>query len=136
MNCKLGDVAIVVNSIRGNLGKVVMCLEYVGLVRWLNNDGSSVECPTWKTDTDFNNPLPIFTYLIADDQLRPLRDTDGTDETLEWAGVPAPVVILPAIRVTVNSEYEAESYVLRNPRAIATVLKNGVPDTTFFGDRA
>ena len=140
MNCKLGDLAIVTGSVTGQNGKIVRCLEYAGLVSWHNQGVSLGTLPTWKTDTDFKcnqfHPAPNAAYWIPDGALRPIRDTDGTDETLEWAGVPAPVVILPAVRVTVNSEREAEDYVLRNPRAVATVMKDGVAQTTFFGDRA
>jgi len=88
MNCKQGDLAIVVKSLYGNLGKVVRCLEYAGLVRWHDNGVSLGVLPTWKTDTEFKSnelhPTPDAAYWMPDGQLRPLRGADGTDETLAW----------------------------------------------------
>lgn len=89
MNCKQGDLARVVNSQAGNNDKIVQCLEYVGLRWWLNHDGDRL-APTWRIDRELP-PLEGFgdDDLIEDSKLRPIRDSDGTDETLTWAGLPA-----------------------------------------------
>lgn len=71
MNCKPGDLAIVV---RGepvkNLGRVVRCIKLELLF------GE----PCWRVEDD--------DARFADNCLRPIRDNDGEDETLIWAGLP------------------------------------------------
>lgn len=92
MNCKQGDLAIVVNSLCGNEGKIVRCLRLLPAHRWEFPDGSIVIKPSWEIDIS----LPSFdgscTTRVADDRLRPIRDPgdDAVDETLLWKQVPKP----------------------------------------------
>lgn len=93
MNCKPGDLAIVVRSKMGNLGKVTR------VVRLLQpGDIVQSECGTlvwvvqpdrraiWLTETafvlKFGNSLVLEMTAFEDAHLRPLRDNDGVDETL------------------------------------------------------
>lgn len=87
MNCKPGDLAIVIRSSRGvSVGKVVQCIRpLIGYV--FQNLGSA---DAWLTEPmlkggpyDQETPCP-------DAWLRPIRDPgdDATDETLLW--LPAP----------------------------------------------
>lgn len=94
MNCKPGDLAVVIRSWAGNEGRVVQCIE---LDAWKSNipgqfpDGrSSPPEPIWVID----RPLPDFDgdmdCTIADSQLKPIRPQadDARDETLGWLPVP------------------------------------------------
>lgn len=84
MNCKPGDLAVVVNAseVPANAGKIVrvthinpLVLALFGKLFWefegelLADDGSPCD-------------------LVDDTVLRPIRDNDGEDETLTWAGKP------------------------------------------------
>lgn len=95
MNCKKGDLAIVVSSIvphSPNIGKIVRCLEFIPAHTTVGIPGKTA-CDGWLTDV----PLVQFNMLgivhgqdnfAADKFLRPIRDNDGEDETLTWAGKP------------------------------------------------
>jgi hypothetical protein len=84
MNCKPGDLAVVVKSHAGNEGKIVRCVEYTGLNFWpfIGVDHS------WRIDSSLRSYAGTYGNDIADSQLRPIRDNDGEDETLTWAGKP------------------------------------------------
>ena len=81
MNCKPGDLAVIVRSIAGNEGRIVRCLEFVG-----PGDDQKL-CDCWLLDQQIPGTLrPI--RVISDSKLRPIRDNNGEDETLTWAGKP------------------------------------------------
>lgn len=86
MNCKPGDLAILVKAnFKENLGKVCQVLaiegehyvaEFPSPVRWVAGNGRTVTARRG---------------LVVRERLRPLRDSDGSDETLSWAGKPQAV---------------------------------------------
>ena len=92
LNCKAGDLAIVVKSSSGNLGKVVRCLclaskEDLLKAGYRGNDA------VWVVD----RPLPWMNRkgitiaqvpFAPDANLRPIRDSDGEDEMIRIAGLP------------------------------------------------
>lgn len=98
MNCKQGDLAIVVKSLAGNIDKVVQCVRLAtdAEIRAANFN-SCVPRPMWVID----RRLPTLHYfdesagpsqpMYSDAWLRPIRDNDGEDETLTWAGKPEQV---------------------------------------------
>jgi hypothetical protein len=74
MNCKQGDLAVILWSGAGNEGKVVRCLEFVGQEFW---DGGLVG--TWRIDRPLVGANFVCDSFIADDQLRPIRpDSEPT----------------------------------------------------------
>jgi len=90
MNCKPGDLAVVVRSTVGNEGRIFKCLRLA--------DPSEFPFvfsgPVWHIDTEVN-VLIAGAYkkrvaLCEDAVLRPIRDNPGADETLTWAGLPQP----------------------------------------------
>lgn len=84
MNCKQGDLAIVVKSMNGHEGKIVKCMRFVGKVHgWQCDD-------RWEIDQHLQGFLGGWTNTASDSCLRPIRDpgNDATDETLEWLSVP------------------------------------------------
>lgn len=92
LRCKQGDIAIIVKSdYPENLGKIVTCEEYVGTPSVHNYVGRTWATPHqyWKIDQSIlvSSDL-IYLPYIQDSQLRPLRDSEGQDETLMWKPVP------------------------------------------------
>ncbi len=87
--CKQGDLAVIVRSIYRPecVGAIVRCIEYKP-----NHDGA----PAWIIDRELGPPLVVgglkrLGDWWSDALLRPLRDNDGTDETLTWRDVPRKV---------------------------------------------
>lgn len=83
MNCKPGDLAVIVRSAAGNEGRIVQCLDFVGV-------GDGYYDDSWLIDREIAGTFEPLRF-ISDSKLRPLRDNDGEDETLTWAGKPAGV---------------------------------------------
>ena len=84
LNCKPGDLAIVVSG--AAVGAIVRCVErFDG--PWF--DGSFEA--GWMID----RVLPTLVFgsncFRVDRALRPIRDNDGEDETLQWLEVPRKV---------------------------------------------
>lgn len=82
MNCKKGDMAVIIESCAGNEGKVVTCLEYVGnpeciegnfLVRSANG--------WWRVDRELNSRSLLLgdmgtMHFARDEQLMPIGNAD------------------------------------------------------------
>ncbi len=99
MNCRPRDIAMVVNC--GCAATCNCCGQRVTTVRpgtvvrvleLLSNGEWTLEDRIW-VDRAFDCGLPLrgSVVSIADDVLRPLRDSDGQDEILRIAGLPQPV---------------------------------------------
>lgn len=86
LNCKAGDLAVVVKSEAGNEGKIVRCLRYLGYQLWRDRDNSPLCRPTWEIDQGLYSLDGSLRSEICDDQLRPIRDPgdDAKDESLSW----------------------------------------------------
>ena len=89
MNCKPGDLAVVVRRrySDANVGKLVRTVRLVADI--LDADG-----PCWEVESLSgvlsHRDLKFcgLTGWFEDSRLRPIRDSDGEDETLTWAGRP------------------------------------------------
>ncbi len=84
MNCKPGDLAMIVRSWAGNEGRIVRCVRFAGVLLW-NDLGRQ---PTWAIDPAILNADGELVQECMDCQLRPIRDNDGEDEMLRIAGKP------------------------------------------------
>lgn len=89
MNCKPGDLAVIVGGLgpanSPNRGKFVTIGKFLGRVNgWEGAD-------RWEVDADVVGTRGTLHRHVRDCYLRPIRDSDGTDETLTWAGKPQPV---------------------------------------------
>ena len=84
MNCQKGDIAIIIDSDFGLEGKILTCKKYLGILPQIDKHGNTTDTAYWETDYDFGGG----DKSIADEQLRPIRDQPGEDETLTWAPVP------------------------------------------------
>jgi hypothetical protein len=83
LNCKKGDLAVIVRSEAGNEGCVVQCVALLppGAEGWASLG------PRWLIDRPImSSKGPI--HSVADARLRPLRDGDGEDEVLRLVGRP------------------------------------------------
>lgn len=96
MNCKPGDLAIVVKSWAGNEGKIVRCIKLDSRRSFFDNvspDGVTPPEPIWIIDKHLLGCDGSFSDYIADSQLRPIRDPgeDAVDETIQRLGKPEAV---------------------------------------------
>ncbi len=89
MNCKPGDLAVIVRSAEGqSIGQIVDCIAL---------DGKHSEFgPVWRVRANSRGLVTIHGTLAAvchvpDAWLRPIRDQDGPDEATQWVGKPATV---------------------------------------------
>lgn len=86
MNCKPGDLAVIVRSVvrPEAVGAVVRCVAFMPAP-----DGRAA----WLIDRSLGGPIVTEMGLHQGDwwvdaNMRPIRDNDGEDETLSWAGKP------------------------------------------------
>lgn len=92
MNCKPGDLAIIVRSESGNHGCIVECITFYANAKFMGHR-DHVNC--WGVRGALRNPDRSWPAIregvdgvIPDAWLRPLRDSDGEDEMLRIAGKP------------------------------------------------
>jgi hypothetical protein len=86
MNCKPGDLAVIVRSAAGNEGKIVHCVRLAGEKVFLDSNLNRVgPFICWEVSPPMICVLGNVQQFFADEFLRPIRDNDGTDETLTWA---------------------------------------------------
>lgn len=82
MNCKQGDLAIVVRSKAGHEGKIFRCVSYVGKARgFFGDDYWEIDAIVLSIDGKPNS-------FFRDSWMRPIRDNDGEDEMLRIVGKP------------------------------------------------
>ena len=89
LNCKQGDIAVIVRSAAGNEGKIVQCLRLEMKLMACWPDGIQRLEPQWETDTPLRGCFGRVDRFVADSRLRPLRDSDGEDEVLRLVGLSA-----------------------------------------------
>lgn len=77
LNCKLGDLAIVVKSYAGNEGKIVRCEKFVPHYR-----SKGISGPAWVVSTPMVDSCGARwdRPFIFDAQLRPIRPLDELDD--------------------------------------------------------
>ena len=93
-NCRIGDLAIVVRSVTGkSVGTIVKCIRRIEVGEIV--DGiriNALDGTLWLVDRkmDWIKPSGVKYTMSAvhDRNLRPIRDDEGDDETLTWAGKP------------------------------------------------
>ena len=88
LNCKQGDMALVIRSVAGNRDKIVQCLRAVGPMNMLWPDDRVTVEFMWEIDRDLARLDGRSTKLVPDSFLRPIRDQPGEDEMLRIAGRP------------------------------------------------
>jgi hypothetical protein len=88
MNCKQGDLAVIVRSSFGNEGKIVRCVKLFPKSSFIDLDG---QFDAWQLENPFKTPVGLCTHA-PDLFLRPIRPSDEPDETLSWCDVPSKVL--------------------------------------------
>lgn len=105
MNCKPGDLAVIVRSTLGNTGKIVRVLRASHGNCLTVGESYEVKGERWIRDSqefkwivesqgaplNCSNGRRVMTRPFSDRNLRPIRDPgdDAQDETLEWLPVPS-----------------------------------------------
>jgi hypothetical protein len=81
MNCKPNDLAVVVRSTANKhlIGRVIR------VIRLCPDD---TDCPCWEFEPTLFDLRGRRIWSAEDHCLRPLRDSPGRDETLDWCPVP------------------------------------------------
>ena len=91
MNCRPGDLAIVVNDLDHPINNgcllEIICRAPVGAFS-IPADWVGRPLSTFDFGGRRNSPGDGRTVVYRDCELRPLRDSDGEDESLTWAEVP------------------------------------------------
>ena len=77
LNCKRGDIAIIVRSVAGNEGRIVRCVWFLGEV---DPDIFIPVGPRWVIDPPVPNLVGGLINHLADCQLKPILDGDEEDE--------------------------------------------------------
>lgn len=90
MNCKPGDLAIIVKSWAGNEGKIVQCVKYLGILATSDAFGNTTNEPCWAIDRPLQDAVGGVDNILCDDQLRPIRPQpdDAVDEVIQRIGTP------------------------------------------------
>lgn len=99
MNCQPGDLAVLVSKGNATGAIAAAIAKAIGIPVRLTHLRAPDHCTcsvsmVWNFETPILVSAPGVTFEItgaSDDVLRPLRDNDGTDETLIWAGKPQQV---------------------------------------------
>ena len=74
LNCRPGDLAIVVKSAAGHEGKILTCLRYIGPVPGYSHKDN------WEVDRALPGTLGGMDPIFPDSYLRPLRGDDLSQE--------------------------------------------------------
>lgn len=85
MNCKPGDLAIVVQSNAGHAGKILTVLRLATRQEIINLGYRPPPFPVWVTDRDFCDVYGNSDNTIGDPQLRPLRGEPGNESWFKAA---------------------------------------------------
>lgn len=91
MNCKEGDLAVVIRNDYGEAGKIVTCIRLAGQNDLVQHNVRDPAEPVWVIDFHLKNSRSR-APLARDCSLRPIRDQTGEDESLVWKDVPQKVV--------------------------------------------
>ena len=80
MNCKQGDLAVIVRSMIGNEGSIVKCVNFLP-THLFTSGFLGVNC--WRLEREIKGQ-----FVAQDAWLRPIRDSDSEDEILRMVGNP------------------------------------------------
>lgn len=87
MNCKQGDLAIVITNKYGNAGKIVRCIRLATKEDYEGRNFLPIG-PSWVIDRPLITSHGELANFCHDKNLRPIRPSEGQDETLSWKDVP------------------------------------------------
>lgn len=91
LNCKQGDLAVKIKADPKDeipIGAIVKCIKYADGICAITDE----KILGWDVEFRGSNRCPEgYPWFALDEYLRPIRDQDGEDETLTWAGNPQEV---------------------------------------------
>jgi hypothetical protein len=93
MRCKVGDLAIRVSAVNGAeipIGAIVEVKRFMGMRAPMAGGRRTNAKPCWAVafrGLDYD-PNDWCSWVVPDEDLRPIRDQPGNDETLTWSSVP------------------------------------------------
>jgi hypothetical protein len=96
MNCKQDDLAFVIRSKWGNVGKIVRCVKFHPVFKVQYQDGRVERCTNgWEIEprlSSFGGPEKC--RIVGDELLRPIRDPGDSaiDQIVQLVGV-APMTL-------------------------------------------
>ena len=87
LNCKQGDLAMIVRGCEKHLGYIYLILSSAGIGPCLDNHGNVRIAQRWNIDGTFTTASGFKGSILADDMLRPIRpdalDSEESEE-YEW----------------------------------------------------
>lgn len=83
MNCKQGDLAIVVGSLAGNNGQIVRCVRLIGFFPLPAPDGKILHEWLWEIDKPLVGIFGQYGNDIQDSALHPIRPPEQPDGVRE-----------------------------------------------------
>ena len=86
MNCKPGDLAIVVRSMCGNEGRVLKCIRLLSFAECVQEQ--HISDFVWETDTPILDSCGDRMCRCEDSILRPIRDGEGNESWFKAAPLP------------------------------------------------
>jgi hypothetical protein len=85
LNCKPGDLAVMIRSLAGNEGKIFKCIR---LATTKEKEDANFEGVVWIIDIQLATWQGFKYFLAHDKNIRPIGDNPGADESLTWKPVP------------------------------------------------
>lgn len=91
MNCRPGDLAIVINAGPDSAvprDAIVRCIRFYSGPAEVQGEPAIRFLSTWLVEYRGQEHIDGYAFQVPDQYLRPIRDNEGEDETLQWAPVP------------------------------------------------
>ena len=91
MNCKPGDLAIVIRASADSAVpkySIVRCVEFYSGLAEIEGQAKLEHISAWLVEYRGQEQEGGYSFNVKDENLHPIRDNDGEDETLQWAPVP------------------------------------------------
>lgn len=81
MRCKKGELAIIIKSAAGNEGKIVRCINALGVVPWVLPDGSIQRAHGWLIDRQIPTCFGDMAPHVRDEYMCPIRPDSEPEST-------------------------------------------------------
>lgn len=91
MRCKKGDMAIVIRASADSAiprDSIVRCIQFYSGMAQIEGRDKFEHVSVWLVEYRGQEQEGGYSFNVRDEDLRPIRDNDGEDETLQWAPVP------------------------------------------------
>lgn len=128
MNCKQGDLAVVVvGNPDENLGRIIRVTKRAELRGFLAIGADAQGATFWEFEGNLICKDGFPADAVDDSALRPIRDNDGTDEVIAKVGKPK------AKPIIVSTDEEAARIAETVPNSHIKVVIRGVVVSEYYG---